>query len=220
MAALLAPAVARAVTVNLNAGDSVNLATVTNSGMAVQIGDKVFADFSWDNLNAPDVTASDINLRAVINPNDIGFSLEFTLPLTAGDMEIKDVAFEFTAAVTNSNNLISDLHLSIGGATSGDAVASVAEHAFTGGFGGLSLGEVDASIPGATESVTNLSSASAKIWIEKDIIVAGAFEFSDDFASITNIDQTFSQIPEPSTALLVGLGLLGIFAVNRKGHRS
>jgi hypothetical protein len=36
------------------------------------------------------------------------------------------------------------------------------------------------------------------------------------FCTITNFDQTFSQIPEPSTALLVGLGLLGVFAANRK----
>jgi hypothetical protein len=152
-----------------------------------------------------------------LNPNDIGFRLEFTLPLTAGDMDFKDIAFEYTAAVTNSSNLISDIHLSITGATSGDAIANVSENATTGGFGVGLVGTVAATLPGPpTNSVTILDYPVAKLWVQKDIIVAGAGDFTDDNASIWTIEQTFSQIPEPSTVLLVGLGLLGVAAVNRK----
>jgi PEP-CTERM motif len=221
VAALLSliPVTASAVTTNLNAGEEINLATVINSGLSLQIGDKVFDGFSWDNYGSLDLdmAASNVNVRALSNLNDIGFRLEFQLPLTAGDMDFKDIVFEYTAAVTNSSNLISDLHLSVTGATSGDAIGSVAETADAGGFGAGLVGSVSVALPGPpTNSATNLNYAVAKLWIEKDIIVSGAFEFTDDSASISTIDQTFSQIPEPSTALLVGLGLLGVVAANRK----
>jgi hypothetical protein len=214
-----APTIARAVTTNLNAGEEINLATVIDNGLAVQIGDKVFGGFSWDNYGRLDLdmAASNVDVRALLNPNDIGFRLEFTLPLTAGDMDFKDIAFEYTAAVTNSSNLISDIHLSITGATSGDAIANVSENATTGGFGVGLVGTVAATLPGPpTNSVTILDYPVAKLWVQKDIIVAGAGDFTDDNASIWTIEQTFSQIPEPSTVLLVGLGLLGVAAVNRK----
>ena len=117
-----APTIATAVTTNLTAGQSINLATVIDNNMSVWIGDKVFGGFSWDNLNAPDVAASNVDLKAILNLNDIGFRLTLQPTLTAGDMDFKDVVFEYTAVVTNSSNLISDIHLGITGATSGDAI--------------------------------------------------------------------------------------------------
>lgn len=215
----LIPTTASAVTTNLTAGEEINLATVINSGLSVWIGDKVFEGFSWDNLNAPDVAASNVDLKAILNLNDIGFRLTLQPTLTAGDTDFKDIVFEYTVAVTNSSNLISDIHLGITGATSGDAIGSVGENAFAGGFGAGLVGHVEASLPGPpTNSVTNLNYPVAELWIKKDIIVSGNFNFDNagEYASISTIDQTFSQIPEPSTVLLVGLGLLGAVAVNRK----
>ena len=212
-----APTIATSVTTNLTAGQSINLATVIDNNMSVWIGDKVLGGFSWDNLNAPDVAASNVDLKAILNLNDIGFRLTLQPTLTAGDMDFKDVVFEYTAAVTNSSNLISDIHLGITGATSGDAIGSVSENASTGGFGVGLVGSVAVALPGPpTNSVSILDYPVAKIWVTKDIIVSGAFDLSDDFASISTIEQTFSQIPEPGTALLVGLGLLGVVAVTRK----
>ena len=217
-----APTVATAVTTNLNAGESINLKTVIDNNMSVWIGDKVFETFDWSPTGLDlDTAASNVNVRAIVNPSDIGFRLEFQLPMTAGDTDFKHVTFEYTASVTNSPNLISDIHLGVTGATSGDAVGTVGEDAFAGAFFGDPplVGHVEASLPGPpTNSVTILNYPVAKIWVTKDIIAAGNFNFDDagEYASISTIEQTFSQIPEPSTALLVGLGLLGVVAVNRK----
>jgi hypothetical protein len=57
-----------------------------------------------------------------------------------------------------------------------------------------------------------------KLWVQKDIIATGGGA-ANGFASISIIDQTFSQVPEPSTVMLVGLGLLGLVAMRRK-HKS
>jgi hypothetical protein len=54
-----------------------------------------------------------------------------------------------------------------------------------------------------------------ELWVEKDVTVTGGAN-ANGFAGISIINQTFSQVPEPSTVLLVGLGLLGMVAVNRK----
>ena len=218
-----APTIATAVTTNLNVGESINLKTVLDSNLSVWIGDKVFESFSWNPIlilgSDVDAVASNVNLKAISNLNGIGFRLEFQLPMTVGDFDIKEIGFQYKVAVTNSPNLISDLHLSVVGSSAGGAIWSVSETAHTGGFGGGLVGDVDASSSTYASSSNNIVPPQAALWIEKDIIAAGTFNedgFSDDFASISSIEQTFSQIPEPSTALLVGLGLLGVVAVNRK----
>jgi hypothetical protein len=215
-----APTIATAVTTNLNVGESINLATVIDNTLTVQIGDKEFSDFSWSPIivlgSDLDAAASNVNVKAISNPNDIGFRLEFQLPLTASESDFKDIAFQYKAAVvTNSSNLISDLHLSVSGTSSNSGIWSVSETAHTGGFGGGIVGFVDAASSTYSSSSNNIVPPQAELWIEKDIIVAGDGN-PGDYASISAIEQTFSQIPEPSTALLVGLGLLGVVAVNRK----
>ena len=220
---LTAPTIATAVTTNLNAGDTINLQTVIDNSLSVQIGDKVFGfdSHSWDpNPAELAMAAANVNLKAIVNLNDIGFSLQFQVPWTAGDTDNKDIKFQYTVAVTNSSNLISDLHLSITGTASGDAYANVGETAYSSDFGVGQIGSVQAFVfdgfPEMAESVTNLDSAVTQLWIYKDMNITGASEGLDDSVSITAIDQTFSQIPEPSTMLLVGLGLMGVVAVNRK----
>jgi hypothetical protein len=215
-----APTTARAVTTNLTAGQSINLATVIDNGLSVWIGDKVFGDFFFnysDLLGSPDVAlaASNVNVRAL--SNDIGFGLEFLEPLIAVNDRMKDITFEYTAAVTNSSNLISDIHLSITGSANNGGIGTVGENVFSNGFGGTVVGHIENSLPGGPlSSATNIVPAVTKLWVTKDVMVYGGFNGPTSFATITVIDQTFSQIPEPSTVLLVGLGLLGAVALKRK----
>lgn len=206
------PTTASADTTNLNADETINLAYVITNGLSVQIGDKVFGEFDFNNNNAPDVAASNVDVRALLNLNDVGFRLEFQQPLTATGFESQDLVFEYTAAVAPGyDNLISDIHLSIAGDADG-GFAPVAEDAFNLGFGAGNVGHVDVFFPDVTETWTNIVPPQPKLWIEKDVYVIGA----GGSCTITNIEQTFSQIPEPSTALLVGLGLLGAVALKRK----
>jgi len=215
----LVPTISRAVTTNLNAGDSINLATLIDNSLSVQIGDKVFGDFSfsYNDFGAPDtdLASSNINVKAL--DNDIGFGLEFQEPLIAINTKTKDVKFQYTAMVaTNYSNLISDIHLSITGSSGGAGTGTVGEDVFNDNFGGTLVGHVDNALGGTLSSATNVAPPVVKLWVQKDVNVSGNSGGPTSFATITIIDQTFSQIPEPSTLFLVGVGLLGAVTLKRR----
>lgn len=212
------PTTASAVTTNLTAGQTISLATVIDNTLGVQIGDKLFRDFFFsytDNNGNPtdNLTRSNVNLTAL--SNDIGFGVSFQQPLLAIGSDFKDVVFKYSVTVTDPNFKISDIHLSITGAAGNGGFGSVGEDTFVGGFGATNVGHLDAFLSGPTTSSNNIVPAVTELWVQKDAIVTGNGAANGN-ASISVIDQTFSQVPEPSTVLLVGLGLLGGVAVNRK----
>jgi len=212
------PATSSATTTNLNTGQTINLATVIGNNLGVQIGDKLFQDFFFSYLDTDglnnDLIASNVNLTAL--SNNIGFGVSFTQPLLALGPVIKDIVLKYSVTVTDPNFLISDIHLSITGSAGNGGLGTVGEDAFVGGFGASNVGHLQASIPVSSGDITNadIIPPVVKLWVQKDVIVTGGNN-ANGFASITIIDQTFSQVPEPSTALLVGLGLLGVVALKR-----
>ena len=221
VAALLSlmPATASADTTNLTAGQSINLATLIDNGLSVEIGDKVFGDFyfNYQDLGAPDVAlaSSNVNVRAL--SNDIGFGLEFLEPLIAVNDKNKLVTFEYTAMVDpDFSNLISDIHLAITGSRGGAGTGTVNEDVFNDSFGGTQVGHVANALGGVLSGTTNIVPPVVKLWVDKEVMVSGNNGGPGSFATITVIDQTYSQIPEPSTMLLVGLALLGAFALKRR----
>lgn len=217
-----APTIARATTTNMTGGGTISLATVIDNGLSVQVGDKLFGNFSFvysdtDGLTSDDLSRSNITLSTLSNV--IGFGLEFTQPLLAIGTVVKDIVLKYTATVTDPNFLISDIHLDITGTAGNGGLGSVGEQAFVGGFGGNSVANMQTYIQGTNTDVTsamaNIIPPQTQLWVEKDVTVTGG-NAANGFAGISIIDQTYSQVPEPSTILLVGLGMLGAVAVNRK----
>jgi hypothetical protein len=203
---------------NLTGGGSISLATVIDNGLSVQVGDKVFGNFFFsysdtDGLTSDDLTRSNVTLTTL--SNIIGFGLQFSQPLLAIGPVSKDIEFQYTATVADPTNLISDIHLSITGSAGNGGLGTVGEQVFTGGFSGTSVGQIQASIPGVSTAATNIVPPVSEVWVQKDVIVTGG-SAANGFASISVIDQTFSQVPEPSTVLLVGLGLLGVVGLRHR----
>ncbi|HVM59819.1 MAG TPA: PEP-CTERM sorting domain-containing protein [Verrucomicrobiae bacterium] len=217
--ASLGPTTVKADITNLVAGQSINLATVITNNLSVEIGDKIFGDFSftYNDFGAPDtdLVASNINVKALDNVT--GFGLEFQEPLIALNTKTKVVTFQYTAMVDPEyDNLISDLHLAITGAYGGAGTGTVNENAYDDSFGGTLVGNVQASLPGSTTGDADINPQQVKLWVHKDVTVSGNNGGPTSYATITILDQTFSQIPEPSTALLVGLGVLSVVALKRR----
>jgi hypothetical protein len=116
--------------------------------------------------------------------------------------------------------LISDVHLRFNGAYSGDAFSEVIEQVFGTGFVLLNKEDLVVSNPPPVfEDVYWLDQPSNKILVVKDVILYAEGHRRLSHASISTIDQTFSQIPEPGTVLLVAAGLFGLILTGRRSHK-
>lgn len=222
----------RAQITNLSGGGSINYAALTTTNLSVQIGDKLFGNFGFSYIDTDgnpgdDLIASNLVLSAL--SNQVGFGVSLQLPLVATGTVIKDLKIQFTATVLDPNKKISDMHLDFTGSASGNGIGEVSESVFTNGFGSGNIGNLALTLnsagfvpPNGEDSVI-FSNAQTMIWIQKDIFVSGNPNAipdgnpPSDFASITIVNQTFSQIPEPSTiALALGGVVAFLFARRRR----
>jgi hypothetical protein len=204
---------------NLNPGQSINLSKlVSTNAESVEIGDKLFGDFSAVFSANNGFTCSDLQLTAL--SNQIGFGISFSGPMLALGNVTKDVVFRFSVTVTNSSQLISDVHLDYNGTVNGAGFSTVTETVFTGGFGGTLVDQINVFNLGGTNfnlgAAADLPTPEQKIYIEKDVIFGGGAPGNQNASFISIIDQTFSQVPESSTLLLSCAGLATFLFVKRR----
>jgi hypothetical protein len=224
--ALLAarPSFALVPVTNLTNGSSIDFSDLVGpNALSVQIGDKLFSNFA---LNPTNVAVGELSLSALSNQVGFGFSIQLT-GFDAVGFGSKDIRLFFTAKVTNPFNLISGIDLSITGGVSGWGDANVAESVYTNGFGAGKIASLFADInPASTspygEGYISFPSPQPMVWIEKDISVSGNAGQNPgdnplgDTATISIIDQTFAQIPEPSTLFLLAAGVAGLLVLRRR----
>lgn len=208
----------------LNLGQSVGLAEIINHYGSVQVGNKIFSDFSI----AGDVTANEVTVTAI---QDIsGYGLRFTGGFLAAGNQITDFVLGFSAALAPDVNLVvSDVHLRLNASYSGGGYAEVFEQLFNGGpapLGSL-LGQIPVTpLPTSFETTFHLQQPAVRVYVLKNVVLYGGGDApphkrlgnwaATNRATIFSIEQTFSQIPEPSTALLVAAGLLGVALAGRR----
>lgn len=228
LAAMAVVAPARGATVtNLNTGESINLATIISQGLSVQIGDKLFADFQFsysdNNGNTfDDVKLQQINLTAL--DNSFGFGIRISNAWKASGVTIEDTIFAYSVTVTDPSFAISDAHMTYNGVSGLGAFSIVTEQFFTGGFGGTVVGQMEVHNDGGSDvklqDTIIFGQTFTKLWVEKDIHLEGPGDgYNGGFATISIIDQSFSQVPEPTTAMLT-LGSIGALWVLRKRKAS
>ena len=210
--------------VTLNPGDSINLSQLVGAnGLAVQVGDKLFNDFSFQFSDTDpdlgnDLQPTAIAVTALSNP--IGYGISFSGPLTAVGAIEKDLVIRFSVAVTDPQKLISDVHLSYNGAAQGSGFSSVTEEVFTDGFGGQKIAQLEVLNPGdpnpVFQDVAVLLLPREKLYLQKDIIFGGGGIGDQNRAWLSIIDESFSQVPEPSTLALSVAGLAALLYVKRR----
>ncbi len=214
---------------NLTSGGSINLSNLVTSALYVQVGDKLFGNFSFQYLstdtNASDaLVPADLVLSALSNQAGFGISMQL-VGFEAQGMDTDDIKLTFSAQVTNSFDLISGVDLSINGGATGMGDANVSENIYTHGIGDGNIANLFANI--TTDSATpedsvTFSTPQAMIWIEKDLSVSvdpdgiACGNPASNYAIISIVDQTFAQIPEPSTLALLGAGMAGLLVVRRR----
>ncbi|HUI08217.1 MAG TPA: PEP-CTERM sorting domain-containing protein [Verrucomicrobiae bacterium] len=201
----------------LNVGDTVNLSDyVDGSGNSIYIADKLFGEFNYiaggDTNNFTDMS---ISLTAI--SNSFGYGIKISAPFHTSDTQLKDFIIDYSVTVSNAPFLISDLHLDYNGIFSGSAFSSVTESVFDhNGIGVNQLNQIQVYEPpyGMMQTNLYLDTPQMKLYIEKDIELGG--NATGDQASISAINQVFSQIPEPSSMILTAVGIASLWFWRRR----
>ena len=191
-------------------GSSVSLATLTNSGGDLLVGDKDFTDFTISG----NFQASQVNVTPI--QEDGNYGIRFSGAIVSGATAM-DLVLGYQVSVTNSPNLIADANLLFNGVVVGGAgLAEVVEQVYTNN--NMFYGQMDVF---ATATTNQLSASLAIVPpqpflnINKDVLVTASLPA---FSSISTIDQTFTQVPEPSTVALAAAGLTGLLLLRRRRH--
>lgn len=191
-------------------------------GATFQNGDKLFSNFAY----TPDTgmpAASDITVKAFTDAaGNLGIGF-FDHWVNANTNTTEHATIQFTVTVTDPNKWISDVHMfgdpNVSQTVNGtDGTAKVTETVFAGLNDAGQLEIHDDVIGGVHHSkfadgmnVTPVKS----LTIIKDLL----FDNRGGLPSLTTVEQSFSQVPEPAfyqMSALLGLGGLGVFRLRRK----
>jgi hypothetical protein len=192
-------------------GPGISLANLTNSGADLIVGDKEFYNFSISgSFQAGQVTVTPIQENG-------DFGIRFSGPFVAGGQSLS-MTLGYQVAVTNSPNLISAANLLFNGAvTPGAGMVQVTEQVFT-NMPPMFYGQMSVF---ATATNSQLSASLLIIPPETLLSISKCVDLTATlpaFATISTIDQTFAQIPEPSTVMLAVTGLTGLLLLRRRNH--
>lgn len=198
-----------------------------NASGGVVIGDKVFSDFSYIGAppGAPNPAPTPSQIAVGTAPgSDIGLTFSSAWESALGLNQDSIIRYAVSVLPT-SKLMITDVGLRFNGNAPIQApgtFATVTETVSTlnaaGNGPGSTIGQVSVIADGAGSSSNRFSdhltfAPTSSVFVEKDIQLNST---DSGVATISFVDNTFSQVPEPATFSLLGLAGTGLLARRRR----
>lgn len=210
-----------------------SLADLISNNTVLQNGDKQFGNWFFDVNNAALLDPSQIHVRLIQDAAG-NYGLEFLGAFQASGNTALDFHVGFSVTVdANSQNQISDVHLytdAVQLAGDGSYVA-VTESIYPGTSATppplLSIGDSTSTSGETLVAQGDVFPTQKSVYVLKDItVVAGngtglitSRIQNSNYAVFSTLDQTFSQIPEPGTIVLVATALFGLCLTGRRNRK-
>ena len=187
-------------------GSGISLTNLTN-GQDIIVGDKEFTNFSISG----DFLASQVSVIPILENGNFG--IRFSGPFVSGANPM-DMILGYQVSVTNSPDLISAANLLFNGTVTGTGLAEVVEQVFTNDnqFAGQLFVFASTTTNKLFDSLA-IQPPQPFLTLSKDVIVEATLPA---FATISTIDQSFTQVPEPGTVALVAAAFTGLVLLRRR----
>ena len=202
-------------------GDFVSISSIPTGGL--QVGDKIFSNFDVTAIAAGGAFAPSVDsllVRGGQNDATGDYGLQFRLAWVVGSEQIINANIDFKVSIAPGYDpwFMDEavLFLMNAGAT-GNGSVSANEIIYDASFMGNALAALDTSREfgdGGSDLINQsqfeLFGGPAQmkdIWVETSIIISGG---TTGTAQLTEVFMLYSQVPEPATILMLGLGSLAL----------
>ncbi|MGD0745807.1 MAG: PEP-CTERM sorting domain-containing protein [Verrucomicrobiota bacterium] len=202
------------------------LADLADHGGTLSIGDKTFSGFGY--FASSDLTSFDptqIRVEASIGSDGL-YYLTWSGNIALATFGTATADLKLNYIVMASAGVISMIDQAYTGSAQGGGLLAIDETVSTGNFGGPIVGHshLDAfdvsDPPTEMNDLINLTPPETFLYVTKDISLA-VVSPGGSLVTISQVAQSFHQVPEPSTVLLgsLGIGLLLFLKSGRQGRR-
>jgi hypothetical protein len=204
--AVLVCAASAAYAAPIQGGQATLSALIGSDG--IQCGDKLFSEFGYQ-YGGDMPTASGVNVACITIAGNLGLRFQGGFGDSPGSGS-SDALISYTVTVTDPNYVITDAHI-YGNPLilppGGTGIMSVTETFLPDAPNTMSIFDIKPG-PFQNSDSTIFATGYTTLHAQKDIY---AFALGARFATMSFVDQTYSQtgVPEPGTLGLLGIGLLG-----------
>lgn len=201
----------------VKAQDTATLAYLEDTpGATLSVGDKTFSDFTYIDDGLTSFDATGIQVTASLVDSTYLLTWGGNMSFVSSGAASADLLLNYTVTANDGQIFAIDQNYTGSATPAGGAYISVVENAYVPGnvtpAATSTLNDTIVSTP-FTAVGGILMPAQPVLNVTKDItfgVVDGGF------VTISQIEQSFEQVPEPGTLTLIGMGLVGLLAIGRR----